>query len=52
MTGSMNCLITALILSAGKAKAGMVHSVNNNNNNNNDIYTAHFSKRLKCAVSG
>jgi len=22
---------------------------NNNNNNNNDIYTAHFSKRLKCA---
>ena len=22
---------------------------NNNNNNNNDIYTAHFSKHLKCA---
>jgi len=22
-----------------------------NNNNNNDIYTAHFSKRLKCAYA-
>jgi len=29
------------------AAVGAVH--NNNNNNNNDIYTAHFSKRLKCA---
>jgi len=49
-----NCIVSEFVLFCyGKhlrvAKNILPTECFNNNNNNNDIYTAHFSKRLKCA---